>query len=276
MLNSLTVHYLIIPLTQWRDKLLSHGKRLIEEPAYSRYLDQSGKLATKISKGKQPLALTWKTNVTLPRAIVISNVESGTDSDVEVLDVQKATHASGFRAVTIPHPIQWLNVDYSESMPRDDHLLSDLSRILNSFQRTPAALTARSGGHMVLGFDHTDMRRLLGPTQILNNICINKCSRILQTLFTSSHTTASQCAILSSFDLTRIRGRMPMAEIWRNNEKSGYWNKTKWILPIHRPSETHWVLAVIEVPERKVLVFDSFGSSYQDWSLDLQVSQIIS
>ncbi len=129
---------------------------------------------------------------------------------------------------------------------------------------------------MVLGFDDTDMRRLLGPNQILNNICVNECSRILQTLFRASYTTASQCAILSSFDLTRIRGSVPVAEIWRNNEKSRYWNKTKWILPIHRPSETHWVLAVIEVLERRVLVFDSFGSSYKNWSLDLQVSQIIS
>ena len=80
----------------------------------------------------------------------------------------------------------------------------------------------------------------------------------------------------SYFALTQIRGGVPVADIWRNNKKSMYWDKTKWILPIHRPLQTHWVLAVIEVPERKVLVFDSFGSSHKNWSLDLQVSQITS
>ena len=268
----------MIPLTQWRDMLLSHGKQFIEEPAYSQHLYQSGKLATRISKGKQPLTLTWKTNVTLPPAIVFSsNVTSDADADgdgIEVSDVRKVTHAPGFHAI-IPYPIQWSNVDYSKSMPRDDCLLSDLSRILNGFQRTPAALTIRSSGRMVSGFDDSDLKRLLGPNKILNDICVNECSRILQTLFSASYTKASQCALLSSFDLTRIRQGLPMTEIWRNNEKSRYWNKTKWILPIHRPSETHWVLAVIEIPERNILVFDSFGSSYKDWSLDLQVSQII-
>lgn len=259
----------MIPLTQWRDVLLSHGKRFLKEPAYSQHLDQSGKLATRISMGKQPLALTWKTNVTLPPAIVFtSNVMSDTDGDMEISDVQKATDASGFHRAVIPYPIHWSNVDYS-STPRDDCLLSDLSQILKCFQNTPAALTTRSSGCMVLGFDDNDMKRLLGPNEILNNICVNQCSSILQTLFTTSYATASQCAILSSFDLTRIRQGSPVAEIWR---KTQYWNKTKWILPIHRPLETHWVLAVIEVQERNILVFDSFGSSYKNWSLDLQVS----
>ncbi len=77
---------------------MSHGKRLIEEPAYSQYLDQSEKLATRISKGKQPLALTWKTNVTLPPAIVISsNAMSDGDSDSDIEVVQEAIHAPGFR-----------------------------------------------------------------------------------------------------------------------------------------------------------------------------------
>jgi hypothetical protein len=170
-LNLLTVHYLIIPLTQWRDKLLSHGKQLIEESAYSGHLNESGKLAARISKGKRPLALTWKTSVTLPPAIAISsNVKSDADSDIEVSDVQKVTHVLGFHVV-ITHPIKWLNVDYSESMLRDNHLLSDLSRILNIFQRTPAPVTTGSSEHMVLGFDHTNMRHLLGPGARPNGSC---------------------------------------------------------------------------------------------------------
>lgn len=128
---------------------------------------------------------------------ISSNVKSDTDSDIEVLDFQEATHVSGLPEAIL-HPIQWLNVDYfdSESMLWDDHLLSDLSRILNSFNGTPAALTTMSSGHLTLGFAHTDMSRLLGPSQILNNVCVNECSHILQSLFTASSTTASQCAIL--------------------------------------------------------------------------------
>ncbi|KAF8335661.1 hypothetical protein F5887DRAFT_832660, partial [Amanita rubescens] len=57
--------------------------------------------------------------------------------------------------------------------------------------------------------------------------------------------------------------------IWRNISQSQYWNKNRWILPIHRPSQTHWVLAIIIIPERKILVFDSFGAKYEDWRSDL-------
>lgn len=66
-----------------------------------------------------------------------------------------------------------------------------------------------------------------------------------------------------------------LSETWRRTAHLEYWRKDVWLLPIHRlrPAR-HWVLAVIVIPSRKILLFDSFAA-VAPWRHEIGVSQKI-
>lgn len=108
---------------------------------------------------------------------------------------------------------------------------------------------------------------------LLNDGCMNGLPALLQEIFVAApqyQDSASRCAIFSTYDLHRIRYKAPDAELWRNTYRREYWTKDTWIIPIHRRSECHWVLAVLYLQRREVHIFDSLAGKAA-WRQDIQV-----
>ena len=116
-------------------------------------------------------------------------------------------------------------------------------------------------------FTEKDINILHSPSARLNDVCLNGGAAILQDTFSSTFPdTSNRCALLSTFDLPRIRYKASDDDIWRNIHRSSYWLKNTWILPIHRPG--HWVLCVILVDSRELYLFDSFAAQ-DPWRRDV-------
>lgn len=127
-------------------------------------------------------------------------------------------------------------------------------------------------------FEPSDISRLISPQELLNDVCVNGCARLLQQEFSAStypHAEHSQrCAILSTFDLPRVRYKCSDQHLWRNLRCSSYWTKDIWILPIHRPSSGgHWVLCIITPHSREAFLFDSLGG-HRAWRQNLKVCSV--
>ncbi|TFK57975.1 cysteine proteinase, partial [Pluteus cervinus] len=112
------------------------------------------------------------------------------------------------------------------------------------------------------------------PTELLNNVCLNGGARLLQELCRRSPNSAQHvddCAVLTTYELPRIRFKASDEELWRQTRGSLYWTKNTWILPIHRAEpEAHWVCCVFQLQRRRLLLFDSLGSR-GNWGNDIQV-----
>lgn len=108
---------------------------------------------------------------------------------------------------------------------------------------------------------------------LLDDICINGLSTFLHELFARDphhHASASRCAIFSTYELIRIRYKAPDVELWRSTYRHEFWAKDIWIVPIHRRSECHWVLAIVYLRRREVYLFDSLAGK-ASWNRDVQV-----
>lgn len=114
-------------------------------------------------------------------------------------------------------------------------------------------------------FDARDISCLSSPTACLNDVCINGCAALLYSQF---KLPTVDCAILSTFDLPRIRYNALDEIIWRNASWTSYWEKNVWILPIHRPSIVgHWVICIIYFQTKEIHLFDSLAES---WECDIK------
>jgi Ulp1 family protease len=127
-------------------------------------------------------------------------------------------------------------------------------------------------------FEPSDINRLISPQELLNDVCINGCARLLQHEFSASTYPRAEhsrrCAILSTFDLPRVRYKCSDKDLWRNLQCSSYWCKSIWILPIHRASSGgHWVLCIITPHSREVFLFDSLGG-HRVWRQNLKVHRV--
>lgn len=104
---------------------------------------------------------------------------------------------------------------------------------------------------------------------------MNSGSALLQSYLSAStlpsSITSQQCAILSTYELVRVRYNASDEDLWRNVRNTSYWLRDIWILPIHRtaPAE-HWVLCVIYSKTHELFVFDSFAVQ-KPWRQDLKV-----
>ncbi|KAF7331212.1 hypothetical protein MSAN_02440000 [Mycena sanguinolenta] len=114
--------------------------------------------------------------------------------------------------------------------------------------------------------------RLIG-TERLNNFVLNGVAAALHAYFTRPDSfcrrEAADCAVLSTFELVRTRYNCSDAQLWRGVYRTQYWNKSTWLVPIHRPTQEHWVLAVVAVPQQQIFFFDSFASK-SGWRGDLK------
>jgi hypothetical protein len=119
-----------------------------------------------------------------------------------------------------------------------------------------------------ISFDIDTLLRLSTPAR-LNDICINDCASLLQRLFNGSH--SKHCAVISTHALTDHRGTSDDDRIWRATKVSQFWTRTKWIIPIHRPTvPEHWVLCVVDTPSQHINFFDSLAE-VRNWLPDIKV-----
>lgn len=159
----------------------------------------------------------------------------------------------------------------SQHLTTDDHLLTfiDRSRLLKAPGHQPKICQFQT-----FNFDDRDMRILDTRNALLNDICMNGLAIALQALFLRDPThsaAAERCAIFSTYDLNRIRYKAPDTELWRSTYRRDFWSKPVWIVPIHRPSQCHWVLAVVYHQLHEVHLFDSLAGR-SSWLRDAQVS----
>lgn len=129
-------------------------------------------------------------------------------------------------------------------------------------------------GFSRLSFNESDISLIACDTACLNDTCINGCATLLYSTFSiTTPKTAAQCALLSTFDLDRIRDGLPDPELWRSVGRTAYWQKDIWLVPIHRGSRYagHWVLCVVNLRNNRMVLFDSLAEQ-TGWKRDVAVS----
>lgn len=113
---------------------------------------------------------------------------------------------------------------------------------------------------------------------MLNDECINSGALLLQ--YQLAHAgeesngspgfDACSVALLTTHELVRVQYGVTDDQIWRSVERSEFWSKSTWVLPIHRQEAHHWVVCII-YPEKKTLhLFDSFADR-RGWNSDVKV-----
>ncbi|KAJ7696295.1 hypothetical protein B0H17DRAFT_1131077 [Mycena rosella] len=70
--------------------------------------------------------------------------------------------------------------------------------------------------------------------------------------------------------IARVQSRASDEELWRHLHHTWFWEKSLWLIPIHRAWEEHWVLAVVDVGHQQILFFDSLGVQGRSWRWDIQ------
>lgn len=136
----------------------------------------------------------------------------------------------------------------------------------------------RSYSDRVIGshvFDANDIQRLESPTALINDICLNGLAYYLQGMLSCNYSyglSSGKCAIFSTYDLVRIRYKASDQNLWRSVGGTQYWTKPVWIIPIHRPRECHWVLAIAYPSEGRIQAYDSLASE-RGWLQDLKAGR---
>lgn len=131
---------------------------------------------------------------------------------------------------------------------------------------------AASGKRSQVSYGADVIARFLSPTSLLNDDCINGAALLLQSHFISAFGT-SDVALLTTHDLVRIRYGASDEDVWRNTKRSEYWEKSVWVLPIHRRAAHHWVLCVIYPARKQLHLLDSFAER-RGWFPDVKVRAI--
>ncbi|KAG6374455.1 hypothetical protein JVT61DRAFT_4497 [Boletus reticuloceps] len=180
---------------------------------------------------------------------------------------------------TLAVKLQWHTPDVSDILPPPARWATDATQnVIKDDWRVPTQPTVEASlaerirpatdGLPQLVFEVKAIEILQHPRARLNDTCINGCAVLLHSHFVS--TRSSEIAIFSTHDLPRIRYHADDNALWRNTARTRYWEKTLWILPIHRPSSCgHWVVSIIDVSTRQILLFDSFAEQ-RGWKQDLQ------
>ncbi|KAI6024283.1 hypothetical protein EDC04DRAFT_2869501 [Pisolithus marmoratus] len=115
-----------------------------------------------------------------------------------------------------------------------------------------------------------DINILMSPHTQLNNTCINGCATLLYSAFLPN---ATSCAILSTHDLPCIHFNAKDDMLWHNLSWTWFWEKSIWILPIHRSLPVgHWVLCTIDFCSLQLFLFDSLAEQ-KPWRNDVKVGR---
>ncbi|KAJ8474908.1 hypothetical protein ONZ45_g15793 [Pleurotus djamor] len=166
---------------------------------------------------------------------------------------------------------------------RPDNLLIDGNALasVESTLGTPTPVASSALSRSVNGFviDHEAIQLLAQPTAWLDDVCINGCARMIQSLYSdpslpSYYAAASRTALFSTHDLVRLRGNASDEVLWKHVAPLNYWDKTVWVFPIHRPSpESHWVLCVAYPYQQRIHMMDSFAAK-TSWCRDIEVKAV--
>lgn len=157
---------------------------------------------------------------------------------------------------------------------RDANLLqlSQVSHIQPHPTDAERALYDPGTNQCIVRFGPDEYRRISQRKTWLNDECINGLSSLIRhelLLRDDYQHHAERCAIFSTFHFTLILDGTP-ERLWRNTRRLLFWTKDIWVLPIHRKSAKHWVLAIIVPFAGEILLFDSFGDT-AGWDEDLPV-----
>ncbi|KAI0746147.1 hypothetical protein C8Q76DRAFT_605599, partial [Earliella scabrosa] len=120
-----------------------------------------------------------------------------------------------------------------------------------------------------LVFSPLDIDRLR-PERWLNDDCVNGCAQLLVHHFGASH-NGGNIAILHSFTMAHQRnGTSTDQAVWNISRTARYWEKDIWIIPVHKPAEQHWELAIVYLKECRIAYFDSLAHR-TSWEHDVQL-----
>jgi hypothetical protein len=126
-----------------------------------------------------------------------------------------------------------------------------------------------------MSFLPDDLRILESSSARLNDVCLNGIASLFVLVFsdpafpTAHH--ARRCTLFTTFDLPMIRYNATDADIWRRVKRSEFWNKSIWILPIHRTRPSlHWVMCCISPFTHELFLFDSL-SERSPWKREIKV-----
>ncbi|KAJ6505166.1 hypothetical protein C8R45DRAFT_817754 [Mycena sanguinolenta] len=142
--------------------------------------------------------------------------------------------------------------------------------------REPRVVVRRDGrpNHIV---EADDVDRIRLPRR-LNNFALNGLAAALLNVFSSPASPhaaqANQCAVLSTYDVHRVRYKADDVVLWDHLCPTQYWDKPLWLIPIHRAGEEHWVFVVVVVRDQKLFFFDSLAQQ-GGWRRDLRDVMIL-
>ncbi|KAG6369442.1 hypothetical protein JVT61DRAFT_14860 [Boletus reticuloceps] len=129
----------------------------------------------------------------------------------------------------------------------------------------PRIRPAQDGFNSV-AFDTVAINRLISPTALLDDTCINGCAALLYSEF---NPRPRDVLVISSYIMQFIRQGASDDVLWRNTKRTKYWEKPVWILPIHRPTSSHWVMCRIDFTVKRIDLFDSF-SEHNPWRTEIE------
>ncbi|KAK7062073.1 hypothetical protein R3P38DRAFT_2494733 [Favolaschia claudopus] len=92
---------------------------------------------------------------------------------------------------------------------------------------------------------------------------------VFRTPYSPTSASANRCAVFSTYDLGLVQFKGSDPDLWRRISPTQYWDKPIWLIPVHRPSQRHWVLVVVLISAQKLLFFDSLASA-SGWRQDLR------
>ncbi|KIL60922.1 hypothetical protein M378DRAFT_1061934 [Amanita muscaria Koide BX008] len=175
------------------------------------------------------------------------------DSEVEIIsNIARSTMSSEAAQVKAEIRVHWTTLMLSTVPTMDD------------MNRT--RVVKRSDGRIGVVFETDDINRIAKPRQWLSSSSINGCATLFQAIFSSQ----KDHAIFSTYSLVHIRNNVNDEVLWRNTQGTRFWKRPIWVLPIHRENQSHWVLAIVQVTDRLISVFDSFAQGPKTWSADIE------
>lgn len=122
-------------------------------------------------------------------------------------------------------------------------------------------------GRIGIKFDPEDVQRLISPRRWLSGDSINAYGALFQAMLPEE----KDYALFSTYSVVQVRNKVKDEVLWRSVNKTRFWKRPHWLLPIHREHQLHWVLAVVRTVDQVVLLFDSFGHGPKSWSNDIEV-----
>ncbi|CAK5267112.1 unnamed protein product [Mycena citricolor] len=169
--------------------------------------------------------------------------------------------------------VSWASLAKSRSTC-DTHFVRDLTAHVTRFpviRDLQPRVVALPGNLPTIVVDPNDLALLTDSTARLNGHILNGVSAAVLSWcmqpFSLHAQSAQRCALLSTYDLHRVRFNAPDKAIWKSLAPTEYWKKSVWIVPVHRQAQEHWALVIVLVHEQKLLLFDSLAQK-RPWYTD--------